>query len=164
MASHFTTPQNMADLIVATGQCVGHPPKVMKISGSKCTLANITLMSPVQQRRDVHFRLNGRLPISYNNYGNDGVNFQYYKERGQSEDKVKDTCNVHYYKIHLRSEVIVSLLMNNNYNNHNSLIVVSLSPRFRVQTMIIKGVFGSVRFLVETQMKKQLLHMTSIRQ
>ena len=29
-------------------------------------------------------------------YGNDGVNFQYYKERGQSEDKVKDTCNVHY--------------------------------------------------------------------
>ena len=29
-------------------------------------------------------------------YSNDGVNFQYYKERGQSEDKVKDTCNVHY--------------------------------------------------------------------
>lgn len=54
--------------------------------------------------------------------------------------------------------------MKNNYNNHNSLVVVSLSPRFRVQTMIIKGVFGSVRFLVETQMKKQLLHMTSIRQ
>ena len=54
--------------------------------------------------------------------------------------------------------------MNNNYNNHNSLVVVSLSPRFRVQTMIIKGVFGSVRFLVETQMKKQLLHMTSVRQ
>lgn len=67
-------------------------------------------------------------------YGNDGVNFQYYKERGQSEDKVKDTYNV--LLNYICDPVIVSLLMINNYNNHNSLVVVALSSRFRVQTVI----------------------------
>ena len=147
MASHFTTPQNMADLIVATGQCAGHLPKVMKISGSKCTLANITLMSPVQQLRDVHFRQNGRLPTSCNMVTTEQI-FNITR-RG---DKVRTRLETHatfITKIHLRSEAIISLLMNNNYNNHNSLVVVCLSSRFRVQTVIIGTLRSGTRRLLE---------------